>query len=277
MSSVSSSPVSSPAMAPVPSPSSSMTTPPPLSPTSLPQPTRRYRYRSRAQRNSSSGSDAYMRNTPGEDSSLRTHLQRLEVLQARRARRYRAYYAHQARADATEQLRRSRVEQDLSSDSSSLQNVAMPQESRMATASQRLREDQRTGNLGPQQISSSTREQEQERDVPPRYRTQSDIMDDTAMAQARARNEYITRVGGRNAAEPPPHPAVWSARMEGFDASRLFRQAQTITTSLGEIVQRRNVQRNGSSFTAVPFLDFEIDARMHPPPRPKDGERTLSV
>lgn len=108
-----------------------------------------------------------------------------------------------------------------------------------------------------------------------RHRTPQDLHEDSALSHARARRELIARLGASCEALSLPYDAC-AARMRGFDFSNLHGQPSTISPSLGDIVDRRCVQRQGVSATGVPILDFEIDARNNPPPH-KDDARTLSV
>lgn len=109
-----------------------------------------------------------------------------------------------------------------------------------------------------------------------RYRTQQDILRDTVMLHARACQDYFMRLGMPNADGVAPDFLSIPRRLRGFDLSVLRHQAQTITTSLGQIAHQRYMHREDTSMKAVPLLDFEVDALMNPPRR-KEGERTISV
>lgn len=117
----------------------------------------------------------------------------------------------------------------------------------------------------------------QEMRISGRHRTQEEIQHDTAMRQSRAANEYLARLGlPTSRIEPHDLPGL-QTRLQGFTFDTLYGQAQTITTSLGNVAQRRCMQRQGTSLKVVPLLDFEIDALNNPPPQYNGGERAISV
>lgn len=94
-----------------------------------------------------------------------------------------------------------------------------------------------------------------------RRRTQRDIIRDSEALQAiaRSRSDLLQLLWMRRSRLATVHEPV------------------QVTTQLAEIAYRRSTQRQGTSRSAVPILDFEIPAQMNPPPKPGPGERKISV